>query len=330
MAILKQCQDKREWDDYILEHRGHPLQLWGWGDLKEANNWKAARLFLFDDEDKKIGAVQLLVRKLPWPMRSLAYVPRGPVVDEERREDLLSELVGFTKRTYHSVALTIEPDENEYSMPVDWKKSEGYILPSKTIILDLSLPESKLMMNMAKKTRQYIRKSATEHIDIRVVRTKAELTRCIDVYKETAKRAKFDLHKDQYYYDVFDKLGDHSLLFAAYVDELPVAFLWVAVSTNTAFELYGGMNEEGQALRANYALKWHAIRKCKEWGITRYDFGGLIDGGVKNFKMGWSETETELAGTFDKPLSMFYGLWNSSLPVAKKVIRKLKNLFKRK
>jgi lipid II:glycine glycyltransferase (peptidoglycan interpeptide bridge formation enzyme) len=84
------------------------------------------------------------------------------------------------------------------------------------------------------------------------------------------------------------------------------------------------MSDLGQQLRANYALKWHVIRKTKEWGLSRYDFGGLIGEGVTNFKLGWADEPTELAGTFDKPLSSWYGVWNSGLPTAKKVVRKLK------
>lgn len=329
MVMLKQCQDKREWDDYILEYGGHPLQLWGWGDVKEAHGWRASRLFMFDEEEKKVGAVQLLVRKLPQPFRSLAYVPRGPITDSSRRVELLDELAKFVKRNYHSVALTIEPDAEEYEMGEGWRKSEGYILPSNTIILDLSQPESYLMTRMAKKTRQYIRKSGNEGLDIKTIRNRDGLQECIELYKETAKRASFNLHKEQYYYDVFDKMSDNSQIFAAYADGKIVAFLWLAISAETAFELYGGMNDVGQHLRANYALKWHAIRKCKIWGLRRYDFGGLIDGGVKNFKMGWTDEATELAGTFDRPLSIHYRLWNSALPIGKKLVRKAKTIMSR-
>jgi lipid II:glycine glycyltransferase (peptidoglycan interpeptide bridge formation enzyme) len=313
----------------VLEHGGHPLQLWGWGDLKVAHGWKAYRLFLHDSEEVVIGAVQLLIRRLPWPLGSLAYVPRGPVVDESNRGDLLLALVDYIKRVPHSVAITIEPDSEEYVVPQGWRQSENHILPARTIILDLTRPEPELLNDMAKKTRQYIRKSASEAIKIKKVNNREELSKCIAVYQETAKRAKFDMHAKQYYYDVFDKLGDHSPVFAAYVDNQPVAFLWLAISADTAFELYGGMNDLGQQLRANYALKWHAIRKCKEWGLKRYDFGGLLDGGVTTFKLGWAEKETELAGTFDRPTSVFYGVWNNCLPTAKKIVQKIKASFKR-
>lgn len=329
MKTLKKCHNKQDWDDYVLENNGHPLQLWGWGDIKFAHGWNVDRLFLYDEDEQVIGAVQLLIRRLPWPMRSLSYVPRGPVVAIDDREALLAALVEYVKRVHHSVALTIEPDDTEFVVPQGWKRSKSHILPAQTIILDLNKSNSELLNDMAKKTRQYIRKSASESMTIKRVRNKEDLDKCLEIYKTTAKRAKFNLHDSRYYHDVFNKLGDNSQLFAAFVDDQPISFLWLAISADTAFELYGGMNDMGQQLRANYALKWHAILKCQEWGLSRYDFGGLIDGGVSTFKMGWSSTETELAGTFDKPLSIFYGIWISGLPLAKSIIRPVKRLFKR-
>jgi lipid II:glycine glycyltransferase (peptidoglycan interpeptide bridge formation enzyme) len=241
----------------------------------------------------------------------------------------LLALEEYVKRGYHSVAISIEPDFVEYSVPKGWKRSNNHVLPARTIVLDLEKPESELLNDMAKKTRQYIRKSAAEAIIIKKVRDKEDLDKCIEIYQDTAKRAKFTLHDKQYYYDVFSKLGDYSSVFAAYKDDKLIAFLWLAISADVAYELYGGVNETGQQLRVNYALKWYAIRKCKEWGLVRYDFGGLLEGGVTTFKMGWAAEETKLAGTFDRPLSVFYGLWSFVLPLAKVVVRKIKSVFYR-
>lgn len=327
MIMFKQCQNKLEWDDYILERGGHPLQLWGWGDVKAAHGWKAYRLFFNDDESNVIGAAQVLVRRLPWPLKSLVYVPRGPIIDDINRGEFLTKLAEYVKNTYHSVVVTIEPDSEEYTVPEGWIQSVNRILPSKTIILDLTKSESELLKDMSQKTRRYIRKSTKEKIQIKMVRNRDELSKCLGIYHQTSKRAKFDLHDDQYYYDVFDKLGDHSTVFAAYVDDQPVCFLWLAISVDTAYELYGAMNEMGQQLSLNYTLKWYALRKCKEWGLSRYDFGGLLDGGITTYKTGWADKETNLTGTFDYPLSIFYGIWSSGLPMAKKIIRKVKSLL---
>ena len=119
-------------------------------------------------------------------------------------------------------------------------------------------------------------------------------------------------------------MGDFSPVFAAFKQDKPVAFLWLAISGETAFELYGGMSDAGQELRANYALKWQTIQTMKKWGIHRYDFNGLLNDGVSTFKQGFASHETMLAGTYDKPLSPLYLAWSKGLPLAKKIIRVVK------
>lgn len=326
MIELQKCDDREQWDEYVLEQGGHPLQLWGWGQVKAAHGWTAERVFALDDEqdDKIVGAAQILVRKLPLPFRSFAYMPRGPIVEESFQNEFLAKLAHLVKRDYHSVALSIEPNSFEFEAPEGWKKSANKILSADTVLLDVSRSESDLLADMAKKTRQYIRKSASEGITIKQVRTSEELEACLALYHQTAARAKFNLHTDQYYRDVFTLLGDHSPIFAAYFEGAPIAFLWMAISADTAYELYGGMNEDGQHLRANYALKWYVIRKAKEWGLSQYDFGGLVVGGVSIFKQGWAKEETSFAGTFDKALSPTYSLWSKGLPKAKAILQKVR------
>jgi peptidoglycan pentaglycine glycine transferase (the first glycine) len=328
MTELQKSTDKALWDEYVLENGGHPLQLWGWGQVKAAHGWKAERVFLYDEEEI-VGAAQVLIRPLPAPFRSIAYIPRGPITSDSLQNEFLEKLAKMVKRDYHSVALSIEPDSREMVPPEGWRQAAGRILSPETIILDLTKSESDLLAGMAKKTRQYIRKSAAEGIVIRQVRSQEDLKECLHIYRQTAARAKFNLHDDRYYADVFNLMKDHSPIFAAYLDETPIAFLWLAISSDTAYELYGGMNEDGQRLRANYALKWYAIRKVKEWGLTEYDFGGLVVGGVSVFKQGWSEESTTFAGTFDKPLSPLYGAWSSLFPKVKTVLQTLRRATKR-
>jgi len=322
MIELQRCNDKEQWDDYILENGGHPLQLWGWGQVKTGHGWLAERVFAYN-EDEIVGAAQVLIRRLPTPFRSFAYVPRGPIVEDTYSEEFLNGLAGLVKRDHHSVALSIEPDLLDFNIPTGWKRSENKVLSAETILLDLTKNESDLLADMAKKTRQYIRKSAAD-VTIKQVKSRTDIEICLDLYKQTSKRAGFNTHDNQYYLDVYLQLQDHSPIYLAYYDDEPVAFLWLAISETTAYELYGGMNEKGQELRANYALKWHVMKKVKEWGIKRYDFGGLVAGGVATFKQGWSVDVTLLVGTFDKPLSPLYVAWTKGLPLAKKTLQKVR------
>jgi len=326
MIEIQKCRDAEQWDEYVLEHGGHPLQLWGWGQVKSAHGWSAERVFALDtdQDDKIVGAAQVLVRKLPLPFRSFSYVPRGPVVDELHRSEFLELIAGLVKRDHKSIALSVEPNDFEFTAPAGWVRSTNKILSPDTILLDTTKTESDLLADMAKKTRQYIRKSAAEGITIKQVRTAEELQECLHIYHQTAERAHFNLHADRYYFDVFNLMNDHSPVFAAYLDGKPIAFLWMAISADTAYELYGGMNDDGQRLRANYALKWHVIRKVREWGLSEYDFGGLVVGGVSVFKQGWSSEEASFAGTYEKPLSPAYILWSKGLPKAKALIQRIR------
>lgn len=323
MITVRTCEIQEDWDEEILSRGGHPLQLWGWGEVKAAHKWKVTRLIVREG-DVIIGMAQVLVKSLPLPFRALAYIPRGPVAELERREVTLNALADHVKSVYGAVVVTVEPDWQEMPEYTSWRKSSNTILIPRTLILDLAKTEEELLADMTKKTRQYIRKSGSELLVVRQVKGREELAACLVIYRQTAVRAGFALHDDQYYYDVFDMLGEHSPVFAAFQGGQPRAFLWLAISRETAFELYGGMDEEGQRLRANYALKWHAIQTMRKWGIERYDFNGLLNDGVSTFKQGFANHEDMLAGTYDKPLSPLYVVWSKGLPTAKKIVRSLK------
>lgn len=320
----KLCTEAEVWDEIIHDLGGHPLQLWGWGELKAAHNWRAHRVIFTDQQGGVAGAAQILERTLPKPFRRLSYVPRGPVCRAGDDSAVYQALTAYAAKNLPGTLLTVEPDSASIPDVKGWRQSKNTILIPKTLILNLEQSEDELLAAMAKKTRQYIRKSERAGITLRQVKTSAELEKLLEIYHQTAQRAGFAIHDDSYYRDVHAKLGDSSLIFAAYADDAPVAFVWLAASQATAFELYGGMNQRGQALRANYALKWFAIRKCKEWGIRRYDLNGLLNDGISNFKRGFAKHEDMLAGTYDYPLSPLYGVWTKLLPAAKKVIRAIK------
>ncbi len=323
MIAIRQCANRAEWDEYIIDHNGHPLQLWGWGQVKATHGWRVDRVFI-EQGDRILGAAQLLIKPLPFPLRALAYVPRGPVAASGDRGEVLNELATYVKTTYKAVAVSIEPDWTEMPMVTGWRETANTILIPRTLILDLRKSEDELLAAMSKKTRQYIRKSATEGVEVKRVKTEAELDECLMIYRLTAARAGFALHDDAYYKDIFHEMGDFSPVFAAYANGRVVAFLWPVISGTTVFELYGGMNDEGQRLRANYTLKWEVIRTMKAWGLERYDMNGLLNDGVSTFKQSFASHEDMLVGTYDKPLSPLYTVWHKGLPTAKKLLRKIK------
>ena len=174
MTSVEICEKQTVWDEEVMARGGHPLQLWGWGEVKAAHNWSVERVFIKRD-DTIIGVAQLLVRALPKPFNTLVYAPRGPVANESDREAVLEALADHAKATYKAVAISVEPDWTDMPAVRGWKQTANTILIPETLILDLTKSEDELLSDMTKKTRQYIRKSGSEAIEVRKVKSREEL-----------------------------------------------------------------------------------------------------------------------------------------------------------
>ena len=105
-------------------------------------------------------------------------------------------------------------------------------------------------------------------------------------------------------------------------DGRQVAFLWLAAAGKTAYELYGGVNQEGRDARVNYLLKWQAIAMMKSSGYSIYDFNGRVSEGVSSFKDNFAPAAVDYIGTWDRPFdATLYGIWEGLWPVIKRAGR---------
>ncbi|TWP32948.1 peptidoglycan bridge formation glycyltransferase FemA/FemB family protein [Leekyejoonella antrihumi] len=343
------CHDQGEWDRLVNDAGGHPLQLWGWGELKSRYEWSAQRL-LVHDGDRLVGSAQVLLRKLPVPFRSLAYVPRGPQAGQEDRARVCAALADHLKAVDKPIALTIEPDWAQPFSPLDkgvsdeqlaadlaapptgWLadlRSQGFVrsdntgLIPRTLVVDVTRDEDAIMQELSSSTRQNVRKSfRAKDVRFGEVTTDADLQQVLEINKETGRRAEFAVHSDDYHRGIRDLMGPASQLIAAWEGDEVVAFVWLVVSGRTAFELYGGVSSRGMKLRLNYGLKFHAMTHVKAQGVERYDFNGLLGDGISDFKRQFAKHEDLLIGTWDKPLSPLYPAFAKALPVVRHTLKR--------
>ncbi|MFI5258958.1 MAG: lipid II:glycine glycyltransferase FemX [Candidatus Limnocylindrales bacterium] len=260
--------------------------------------------------------VQILVRKprlFPW---AFAYAPRGPVF--ERWNPVVVE--AFTGYLREAVAsgpvrvshVRIEP-EIELNGPADLDgelrhalRGRGWrvgtpIQPPRTRQVDLRADEAALWGDLRKKWRQYVNKARKS--DIRVVDATVErLPEFYSIYRETAKRAGFVIRTYESYLGVwhaFARLGMARLLMAEGPDGVGLATLFLLRVGKRVVEPYGGMTEAGAECRANYLLKWEAIRTSREAGATSYDMWGISHEGIEHFKAGFGGREIKYVGAWD-------------------------------
>ena len=300
------------WDPLVEANPlGSYLQLSGWARVKAVNGWSARRLLA--DGEAAVGA-QLLLRRpgpLPW---AFAYAPRGPVLGRWDATDV-ERFTGLARDGLHDARVShvrIDPEIERGAGPDDagaltsalagcgWR-SAAAIQPVSTRIIDLAADEDALWGDLRKKWRQYVNKARAG--GVRVVDAGVErLHEFYAIYRETADRAGFLIRAESAYRDVWDAFGPSGharLLFAELADGTPVATLFLVRAGGRVVEPYGGMTEAGADSRANYLLKWEAIRSSRERGASTYDLWGLAHPGIAHFKTGFGGREVAYVGAYD-------------------------------
>jgi len=313
--------DPDAWDRFVeAEEPGSYLQLSGWAAVKAVNGWSAHRVAIGagatgSADDARIGA-QILVRRprpMPW---GFAYAPRGPVATAWNR-DSLEAFSLEARRALPAVAgrvshLRIDPEiELDGSLDSDgairralraagWRPA-GPIQPNATRVIDLRADEAALWSDLRKKWRQYVNKARGAGITM-VEASGDRLPEFYRIYRETAERAGFLIRTEAAYRDVWNAYapaGRARLLFAQAPDGEAQATLFLVRSGPRVVEPYGGMTSAGGESRANYLLKWEAIRSSREAGATSYDLWGLATGGIAHFKTGFGGREVRYIGAWD-------------------------------
>ena len=304
------------WDAFVAAaDPGSYLQLSGWAEVKAVNGWTHQRLVAEGGRAAVVGA-QLLLRRprpLPW---AFAYAPRGPVT-AAWSTDTIGAFTEACRAGLDGVShLRIDP-EIERDAGVDegsalrrslraagWRPATP-IQPGATRIIDLRPDEETLLGDLRKKWRQYVNKA--RNADITVTDADGEaLPEFYRIYRETADRAGFLIRTEQAYRDVWNAYrpaGNARLLFARRPDGEALATLFLVRCGTRVVEPYGGMTVDGGASRANYLLKWEAIRTSKEQGATSYDLWGLATGGIAHFKTGFGGREIQYVGAWDLVLN---------------------------
>ena len=181
------------------------------------------------------------------------------------------------------------------------------IQPVSTRLIDLRADEAALWGDLRKKWRQYVNKARAGGVVV-VDAGPERLDEFYRIYRETADRAGFLIRARSAYRDAWDAYapdGRARLLFAQLPGGEPVATLFLVRSGTRVVEPYGGMTPAGADSRANYLLKWEAIRSSREAGATTYDLWGLAHAGIDHFKTGFGGREIRYVGAWDLVLDAF-------------------------
>lgn len=297
-----------EWDEFVDAMSGSHQQSTLWARVKQFEGWSAYRVKVYDGPTLT-GGCQVLTRPVGG-VGSVAFAPRGPIVDEGRDDvlDLVLSRMAHAARRRRAVYLRVQPPARAW--PVLRRLDQLGYLPSSTGLpeavarVDLGSDMDVVLARMAQSTRRYIRMAARKGVTVRAGERDdlGILFRCLSA---TAQRQHFEVFRLAYYqrmWDVFTEAGRAQLLIAAHEDRPLSAILLLGMGDTVEFKT-GGWSGEGGDLHPNEAVHWAGMQWAKSQGYSWYDFEGidrkaaaaLLDGradrsatkGVTRFKLGF-------------------------------------------
>src|SRR3989338_2824935 len=299
------------------------LQTQDWLEFQKHVGRKTWR---FNDGEIKANIIE---HKLPFGKNYL-YIPHGPEVSfGEIQSGLKNEVDNFLRhlkslgKENKSIFVKMEPTD-DVVMEVVYRKSlkcsPKSIQPTRTVLVDLNLPEEVLLSKMHHKTRYNIRLAEKKELKLE---EKNDIKGFWKLLKKTAKKDNFSKHNYEYYEKLIEFFDDDKDLKTKIVFEMnenkSLAGAILMTFGDTVYYLHGAMDRDYKSWMAPYLMHWEIIKWAKARGYHYYDFWGIDANrwpGVTRFKLSFGGQQVEYPGSFDLPISKF---WYFVYKIARKI-----------
>ena len=345
MRIITDEKDKKIYKEFLEKHeRCNFQQSPEWAKVK--SNW-INEVVLAEDENKNIiGAVSVLIRKIPI-FGYIMYSSRGPICDIHDMEVMkqLTDGIKELAQKYKAIVYKAEPDVESsdeefrkvvtnlgYMIKDDAKNFREEIQPRYVFRLDIKgKTEEEIFAGFHSKTRYNVRLATKKGVTVKEG-TREDLKDFHRIMVETGARDGFIIRPLSYFEKMYDELAPkHMKLLMAYYDGKPISGVIPIMYGNKTWYLYGASSNSHRNLMPNYLLQWEMIKIALERKDDIYDFrgvSGVVDEnhpqyGLYRFKKGFGATFTEFIGEIYIPFKPFtYSLYK----FAEKTFRNLRGL----
>jgi lipid II:glycine glycyltransferase (peptidoglycan interpeptide bridge formation enzyme) len=318
------------WDAFVAGHAdGHLLQTSRWAELKALVGWQAERVALAE-QGRIVAGAQALLRRLPWG-QTLAYVPKGPVVDWRNAAQARALLAALREvvAPHRPALLKLEPDLPD-SPQLDlilgsYGLRRGHpVQPRSTIHLDLRQGPEAVLAAMKQKWRYNVRLAERKEVVVRLM-TAADLPSWHIMNAETGQRDGFGVHQPAYYQAAFELFprAQARWLLAEYGGRSLAAIVVFALGGKSWY-MWGASTSLERQRMPNHALQWAGITWAASQGCANYDLWGIPDEvgadpaafaddfverrgglwGVYRFKQGFGGQIVRYTGAWDLPISI--------------------------
>lgn len=277
-----------------------------------------------------VSGAQLLFRRLPAKLGTIAYIPAGPLLCGDEADNtansMLWRAIDDAARARRSVFLKVEPCNWYRDRPAltaqlqaaGLRPSPQTIQPPRTVVIDLDGGEEAVLKGMNQSTRRKSKLGAKMEVSVREG-SRADVAAFNALMTVTGERDQFGVHSPDYYQMAFDLFspGERCALLLASYQGRDLAAVMVFRAGENAYYFYGASsNEERNRMPANI-VQWAGIQWAIRHGARRYDLWGVPDAeedtleaqfeerrdglwGVYGFKRGFGGRIVRSVGAWDK------------------------------
>ena len=309
-----------EYEAFVSNHpQGCFTQSVNWQKVK--NNWGFEAVVSRGGAGEIVGAMSVLIQKIPLIGTSFLYAPRGPVCDLHDQAVLadLKAGVDALAKKYNAHTFKMDPDVLmsdaqflKVAKGMGFTQSygpdgfEGIQARFNYRLYLNGRTEEEVFAALTQKTRYNCRVAMKHGVEIRVV-GQEYLDDFVRIMQTTGERDGFNVRPKAYFARMLDALGEHVRMYMAFDQDQPMSG---AITTNYAGKtcyVYGASDNVYRNVMPNYLIQWEMIKWAIETGCAIYDFQGVSGNmdenghmyGLYRFKRGFNGTLDELAGEFD-------------------------------
>lgn len=244
---------------------------------------------------EKVNGDYIYIRKIPLTPFSVVKLQRPKIIPFKKIDQLAKK--------YRAFAVYLEPLAFNHPSPIShhqYRPCRLPFLPTKTIHIDLTQSEGKILAGMEKDARYSIRKAR------RTVIKKFSNEEIEEFHQAWKKSVSW-----RRYIPSLESLKALKKSFgknAIFLTGNYLAGTVILIAGKTAYYYYAFSSGEGREKFAQYLLVWEAIKEAKKQGCKIFDFEGIYDErfpqkswkGFSHFKEGFGGKEIEYVGCFVK------------------------------
>jgi len=179
-------------------------------------------------------------------------------------------------------------------MKYGYKPAKFGLAPTKTLELDISLPEQSILAQMKSKTRYNIRLAQRKGVKSEIVSGDQILSNIsyldnfYKIYKDNCIRIKMKSDPKEKIKKLVQAFKKNIFIVYSYADndEIVAVALYI-VSGNTIAYQMNGSTEIGRKYFATNLVVWEGIKEGKRRGCKWFDFDGIYDERFKKAQQAW-------------------------------------------